>query len=150
MSVFEGGMTRTVAQRLWFGCIVFALLVHTLVCACMPAHWLHAGYAFTALPATVAADEWVHFAMSDLSHTMSHYAQRTQLPMRATGAIVDTLYESMTGFSALLIMVAVVPPSAQRILALNLTGWLNAHPVPMDASPIHDIPIPPPRYSAGL
>ena len=150
MSVFEGGMSRTVVQRLWFGCNVLALLVHTLVCTCMPAHWLYAAHASSAIPATVEADEWVHFAMSDLSHSMSHYAQRTQLPTRATGAVVEMLDGGMSGFSALLIMVAVMPPSAQRISALNLTGRLNAHLAPLDASPIHDIPIPPPISPAGL
>ena len=132
-------------QRLWFSCIVCSLLLHTLVCTCMPSHWLHTNYASSALPSSVKADDWVHYTMSGMTHTMNHIMIPALFPAISTGAMIDAIDMGISGFGVFLIMVAVVPTEAQRISALNLAGRLNPYTAPNDLSPFHDIPIPPPR-----
>jgi hypothetical protein len=64
---------------------ILCLLLHTLVCSCMPARWLDDIHTHTAIAESVTADDWMQIVASDLRHPAGHYIVQDGFPVHTTG-----------------------------------------------------------------
>ena len=140
------GMGRN-AQRLIYAAVICTLLLHTLVCTCMPMHWLHDALHPLLEPSSVSAEQWVQNITSHQTHAASHYSAIVTIDGPNTGAHVSDPDPALNGFGQFLILVAVTPSLFLRLGKLIVADQFGELPYPLDQTPIRGVPVMPPRSS---
>ena len=133
------------SHRLQITGVICTLLLYTLVCACMPAHWSHDALRPDAVTHTVTATEWLQYVQSNLTQELNHFASNGQLRRPYTDVHLADIDLTITGFNTFLIPFVVAPERILDFSTLVEVDRLTSLPYPLDHSPALDIPIRPPR-----